>query len=141
MIWNTKVTVQQLNQSTNNTLIASLGIEIVEIGNNFITARMPVDMRTIQPHGSLHGGASVALAETLGSVASTLLLTDMNKQFIVGIGVNANHLKGVTSGWVMAKAIPVNIGKKIHVWQIDIVNETDEIVCKAILTTMVINKS
>ena len=141
MIWNTKVTVQQLNQSTNNTLIQTLGIEFVEIGKNYITAKMPVNERTVQPHGSLHGGASVALAETLGSVASTLLLYDINRQFIAGIGINANHLKRVSSGWVMAKVTPVRLGNKIHVWQIDIVNEEEESICKAILTTMVIDKS
>ena len=98
---------------------------------------MPVDERTIQPYGLLHGGASVAFAESLGSFAGSLHI-NWEKEAVVGIEINANHLKSVRSGWVFGKATPVKIGKKIHVWNIDITNENEDVICVSRLTLAVI---
>ena len=119
---------------------ANLGIEFTEIGEDYLVARMPVDKRTIQPMGLLHGGASATLAETLGSVASVLLQDDITKSPIVGIEINANHLGSARSGFVTGKVTPIKIGRTIHVWNIDIVDENDQKICVSRLTTMVLNK-
>ena len=120
-------------------MVEALGIEFLEIGDDFISARMPVDHRTHQPMGILHGGASVALAETLGSVASTLLI-DLNRYNCVGIEINANHLKTVRNGYVTGKATPIHIGKKTHIWEIKINNESNDLVCISRLTAMIIER-
>ncbi len=101
---------------------------------------MPVDHRTIQPMGLLHGGASLVLAETLGSVASTLLI-DLNTHYCVGLEINANHLKSVRNGYVTGMATPIHLGKKTHVWDIRIHNEKDELVCISRLTVAIIQKN
>lgn len=115
-----------------------LGIEFLEIGEDFVTARMPVDYRTRQPFGVLHGGASVALAETLGSVASYLTLDDPKKQMAVGLEINANHLRPVSSGWVYAKAVPLHLGRSTHVWDIKITSEEQKLVCVVRFTVAII---
>lgn len=120
-------------------MVDHLGIEFLEVGDDFISARMPVDHRTHQPMGLLHGGASVALAETLGSVASSILV-DMNKYFCVGLEINANHIKSARNGYVTGKASPIHVGKKTHVWDIKISNDADELVCVSRLTVAVIKK-
>ena len=120
-------------------MVEALGIEFLEIGDDFISARMPVDHRTHQPMGILHGGASVALAETLGSVASTLLI-DLNRYNCVGIEINANHLKTARNGYVTGKATPIHIGKKTHIWEIKINNESNDLVCISRLTAMIIER-
>jgi 1,4-dihydroxy-2-naphthoyl-CoA hydrolase len=116
-----------------------IGIEWIELGEDYIIAKMPVDHRTKQPFGLLHGGASVVLAETLGSVASVLLLKDLSKQAAVGVEINANHLRGVKSGWVYGKVKPVHIGRKSHVWEIKISDENEKLVCISRLTVMIVD--
>ncbi len=141
MIWKNSPTIEGLNTISQNTMDEHLGIEYVEIGENYLVARMPVDHRTIQPMGLLHGGASATLAESLGSVASVMLLDDINKQSIVGIEINANHLKSAKSGYVYGKVSPVKLGRTLLVWNIEIKNEQDELLCVSRLTTMVLTKS
>ena len=133
------ITVQQLNDLSVNTMVKHLGIEFTEIGPMSLTAKMPVDQRTHQPFGLLHGGASVALAETLGSMAAALCV-DLNVQHCVGLDINANHVKGIKSGWVFGTTTPIHIGKKTHVWEIRITNEQQELVCISRLTIAVIDR-
>lgn len=121
----------------NNTMIEHLGIEFIELGDDFLRARMPVDRRTVQPAGLLHGGASVALAETLGSAASFLCI-DPAQFNVVGVEVNANHVRSVRSGWVTGTARPIHLGKSTHVWEIHIVNEDERLVCISRLTMAVV---
>ena len=120
-------------------MVEHLGIEFLELGEKFISAKMPVDHRTHQPMGLLHGGASIALAETLGSVASSIII-DMDKFACVGLEINANHIKSARSGFVIGKATPIHLGKKTHVWDIKIRNEDDELICISRLTVAVIEK-
>ncbi len=131
-------TAQFLQDISKKTMVAHLGIEFLEVGDDFITARMPVDARTHQPLGLLHGGASVVLAETIGSTASSLCLDPESGQVPVGLEINANHLRSVRSGWVYGKATPINIGRNIHVWDIKITDEGGKMVCISRLTTMII---
>ncbi len=125
-------------QMSKNTLSEHLGIEFLEKGDNYLTARMPVDHRTKQPFGLLHGGASVALAETLGSIASVLCLDDPLKQKAVGLEINANHLRSVTEGWVYGKVTPIHIGRRTHIWDIKITNEEEKTVCVSRLTVAIV---
>ena len=106
--------IQRVNDSLQNTMTSTIGIEITDIEDDFICGKMPVDERTIQPFGLLHGGASVALAETLGSIAGGIKVYP-NDETVVGIEINANHLKSTRDGWVYGKATPIRIGKKIQV--------------------------
>lgn len=121
------------------TIDRQLGIEFTEIGEDFITAKMPVDHRTHQPFGILHGGASVVLAESLGSVASMLSLEDPEKQRAVGLEISANHIRAVREGWVYGRVTPLHIGRKTHVWDIKITNEVGKLVCVSRLTVAVID--
>ena len=125
-------------EMSKNTLSGHLGIEFLEQGENYITARMPVDHRTRQPFGILHGGASVALAETLGSIASVFCLDDPEKQKAVGLEINANHLRPVTEGWVYGKVSPIHIGRRTHIWEIRITNEEEKLVCVSRLTVAIV---
>jgi len=120
-------------------MVEHLGIEFLEIGKNFIKARMPVDKRTMQPHGLLHGGASVVLAETLGSVAATFMVNP-EKQYCVGLEINANHIRSAREGFVTGITTPVHIGKKTQIWEIRITDESDELVCISRLTMAVMDK-
>ncbi len=138
-MFNTNITVDKLNKMNANTLMEQLGIEFVEIGDDYIKAKMPVDHRTHQPYGLLHGGASVSLAETMGSVASVCML-DLSKQYCVGLEINANHLKGVRSGVVIGTVKPIHTGKSTHVWEISIRNEQDDLVCISRITMAVLDK-
>ena len=131
--------IKEINKSIRNTMTSAIGIEITDVNNGYICGKMPVDERTIQPFGLLHGGASVALAETLGSIAGGLKVYS-NNDMVVGIENNANHLKSVRYGWVYGKAVPIRIGKKIQVWEIKIKNEEDELICISRLTLAVIKK-
>ncbi len=115
-----------------------LGIEFVEAGDGYLIARMPVDKRTHQPFGILHGGASVVLAETLGSVASYMLLDDPTKQRAVGLEINANHIRSVREGWVYGRCTPIHTGRTTHVWDIRITDEQEKLVCVSRLTIAVI---
>lgn len=138
-LFNPNVTTESLNKMSVNTMVTHLGIEFTRIGEDFIEARMPVDQRTHQPLGLLHGGASVVLAETLGSVAATCCV-DMSKQYCVGLEINANHIKSVREGFVTGITRPVHVGKKTQVWEIKITNEQNELVCVSRITMAVIDK-
>tara|TARA_B100001245_G_scaffold184170_1_gene142191 strand:+ start:20 stop:436 length:417 start_codon:yes stop_codon:yes gene_type:complete len=131
--------LKRINDSIQNTMTSTIGIEITDIGDDFICGKMPVDERTTQPFGLLHGGASVALAETLGSIGGGIKVYS-NNETVVGIEINANHLKSVRVGWVYGKATPIRIGKKIQVWNIEITNEDDDLICVSRLTLAVIPK-
>jgi 1,4-dihydroxy-2-naphthoyl-CoA hydrolase len=136
---NTDIKIGELNKLSPNTIAEQLGIEFTEIGKDFISGKMPVDRRTHQPMGLLHGGASVVLAETLGSVGS-LLCIDADKQTCVGLEINANHVKGVREGYVYGKASLMHAGRKTHIWDIKITNEQNELVCVSRLTVAVLDK-
>jgi 1,4-dihydroxy-2-naphthoyl-CoA hydrolase len=138
-IFSQEVTIQAMNQMFANTMVSHLGIEVIRMGEDFIEAKMPVDHRTHQPLGLLHGGASVSLAETLGSIAAMCCI-DMSKQYCVGLEINANHIKSVKSGFVFGITKPVHIGKKTHVWEIRITNEQQELVCISRITMAIIDK-
>lgn len=137
MIWFKNPDVVEINSRPKNHIAALLGIDFIEIGDNFIKAKMPVDERTHQPVGILHGGASVVLAETLGSVASNLVL-NREKQMGVGLEINANHLRPVKSGFVTGICTPIHIGGKTHVWDIKIYNDAGKMSCISRLTVAVI---
>lgn len=116
-----------------------IGIEFTAVGADYLEAKMPVDSRTQQPFGMLHGGASVALAETMGSVAATCCV-DTGRQFCVGLDINANHVRSVRNGFVKGITKPLHIGKKTQVWEIRILNEADELVCISRITMAVLEK-
>ncbi len=116
-----------------------LGIEITEAGPNYLKGRMPVDDRTRQPYGLLHGGASVVLAETLASIASAATV-DLERQMVVGLEINANHLRGVRHGWVNGIARPISLGRTTHVWDIRLTDDEDRTTCISRCTVMVIEK-
>jgi 1,4-dihydroxy-2-naphthoyl-CoA hydrolase len=130
--------LEKINSHTRKGLAEYLGIKIVEIASDSIIASMPVNEKTQQPFGLLHGGASVVLAETLGSVASFLLLDDPLKQRAVGLEINANHLRGVSSGLVFGTVTAVHIGKKTHVWSIIIKDSEQKNICMSRITVMII---
>ncbi len=137
-MFNPEMTVAAINQMNAGTLVANLGIEFTEIGDDFMRARMPVDSRTLQPYGLLHGGASIALAETLGSLASTALI-DLSTQTVVGLDINGNHLRPVRSGFVIGTVRPIHIGRRTHVWEIHIEDENERLVNISRLTMMVLD--
>jgi 1,4-dihydroxy-2-naphthoyl-CoA hydrolase len=138
-IWKGEITTGLINDLGKNTLGDFLEIQFTEVGKDFLKATMPVSNKTKQPFGLLHGGASVALAETIGSVASWCVV---NRDLFIGVGVeiNANHIKSVTSGWVTATCSPIKIGGKIHVWDIRIVDELQELCCICRFTCMIVPK-
>ena len=133
------LSVEALNDLGKNTLVENLGIEIVEAGTDYIKGTMPVDSRTKQPMGLLHGGASVAFAETLGSIASTLII-DISKKAPVGLEINANHIKSAKEGLVYGICRPLHVGTRTHVWEIRISNEQDQLVCVSRLTCSIIDQ-
>ena len=133
------LTADRVQPLAKNTMAEHIGIEITEVGEDFIKARMPVDHRTRQPYGLLHGGASVALAETIGSVGAALVI-DRHKYNAVGLEINANHVRGVREGFVTGTARPLHIGKTTQVWEIRITDERDKLVCVSRLTVAVIPK-
>jgi len=134
-----EIKVSDLNRMNKNSILEQLGIEFTEIGEDFLRAKMPVDHRTQQPFGILHGGASVVLAETLGSVASHTTI-DTSKQFCVGLEVNANHIKAMREGWVYGTVRSLHMGKKTHVWEIRITDKEDQLVSISRLTMAIIDK-
>jgi uncharacterized protein (TIGR00369 family) len=129
-------TVDEMNAWGAGTAVSHLGIQVVEFGEDFIRATMPVDARTKQPFGLLHGGASVLLAETLGSMAANLCLDDQSKQ-AVGVEINANHVRAVTEGHVTGTARPLHVGRALQVWEIRIEDDGGKLVCVSRLTLMV----
>jgi 1,4-dihydroxy-2-naphthoyl-CoA hydrolase len=138
-LWKTQITLDQLKERSKNTLAEHLGIEYLEIGDDYLKAKMPVDHRTKQPAGLLHGGASVALAETLGSIAAALCI-NREKKRIVGLEINANHIRPVTDGWVTGVTKPIHVGNTTQVWEIKIYNEQDKLICVSRLTVANIDK-
>lgn len=128
---------EALNAQARGTLIEHLGIEVLEVGPDFVRGRMPVDERTRQPFGLLHGGASVVLAESLGSMAANLCI-DPEQQLAVGLEVNANHLRAVTSGWVIGTARPLHVGRSTQVWEIRIEDAGGQPTCVSRLTMAVV---
>lgn len=138
-IWKQPATIEGLNALNHNTMGEMLGIVFTEIGPDFLAAAMPVTAKNVQPYRILHGGASVALAETLGSVASTLCLGDLNTQTGVGLEINANHLKSVNEGgMVTAVCKPIRLGRQVHVWQIEIRDQKGELSCISRLTVAIV---
>lgn len=137
---NTSISLETLNNMSKGSLVEHLNIEFTEITPEYICAKMPVDARTKQPFGLLHGGASVSLAESLGSTASMLSLENPEKQVAVGVEINANHLKSAREGYVYAKCSALKVGRTMHVWDIKITNEAGELVCVTRLTTAIIER-
>jgi 1,4-dihydroxy-2-naphthoyl-CoA hydrolase len=137
MIWHNKqLTVQDITPLGKGTMGEHIGIEWTEVGDDYLKARMPVDHRTKQPYGLLHGGASVALAETLGSVGAAMVV-DHTKFYCVGIEINANHIRSAREGYVTGKATPLHIGRQTHVWEIKIHNDEEKLVCVSRLTVAI----
>ena len=139
MLWKIKPTLDALNQMNENTAIGHLGIEFTEVGEDYLAATMPVDERTRQPMGLLHGGASALLAETLGSIASALCI-DFPRQQAVGLEINANHLRSVRSGHVTGVVKAIRVGRRNHVWEIRISDEQNRLVCISRLTMAVLEQ-
>lgn len=133
------VTIEAVNKMCENTLVDHLGIEVIELGEDYLVAKMPVDQRTHQPMGLLHGGASVVLAETIGSLAASLSV-NQKLQHCVGLEVNANHVKSVSSGYVFGRTKSIHLGKRTQIWEINVTNEEDELICISRLTMAVIDK-
>ncbi len=133
------LTLDQLKSFGNNNMAGYLGIEFTDIGENFLKARMPVDYRTRQPYGLLHGGASVTLAETLGSVGSAFII-DQEQFICVGLEINANHIRGASEGHVYGTATPLHLGKTTHVWDIRILDSQDKLICVSRLTVANLKK-
>lgn len=135
-IWQKPVSLEALTAGSLNTAVSHLGIEFLEVGDDYLVARVPVDSRTVQPFGLLHGGVSVVLAETLGSVGANYASPPGHQ--CVGLDINANHLRGVKSGWVTGTARAVHIGRTTQVWQIDMCNEAGEMSCVSRITMAVL---
>jgi len=139
-IWFAEPSLSALNALAQGTLIEHLAIEITAIGDDFITAKMPVDQRTVQPYGLLHGGASVVLSETLGSIAAMLCVNSAEK-VCVGLEVNANHVRAARSGYVIGTVRPVHVGNSTQIWQTHIVDEKERLVCISRLTVAVLDRT
>jgi 1,4-dihydroxy-2-naphthoyl-CoA hydrolase len=139
MLWYKNYTIDDLQKFIPNTILEHIGIEITELTDNSVSGKMPVDRRTIQPAGILHGGSSVVLAESLGSIASVLVI-NQEKQICVGLEINANHVRPVSKGFVYGTATPIHIGGKTHIWEIKIVNEQGKLVCISRLTMVLLPK-
>lgn len=134
------IDLAQMRKAAEGTMATALGMEFTEIGADYLCAKMPVNENTIQPMGLLHGGASVALAETLGSFGSFLLI-DREKQASVGLEINANHIRSAKKGtWVFGRASALHLGRRTHVWEIRITDEDDRLVCVSRLTVAVIDR-
>jgi len=139
-IWfDPSITPSQLQLIAKDTMGEHLGIEFTKIGENSLSARMPVDNRTRQPYGLLHGGASATLAETVGSVASAFVI-DQQRFYCVGIEINANHIRSIREGFVYATATPLHLGKTTHVWDIRINDEREKLVCVSRLTVAILQR-
>ena len=138
-IWKNPFSIEQIEQYSNNTLVEHLGIRFIEIGEDYLRASMPVDPRTHQPYGILHGGASVVLAETVGSMAAQMAADPGH--YCVGLDINANHLSSIKTGIVYGEARPVHIGRSTQVWNISIVDGNNKPICISRLTMAVLDKS
>ena len=131
-IWKKPITLEACTSTSKDTAVSHLGIEFTEVGDDYLTARVPVDERTRQPFGLLHGGVSVVLAETLGSIGAFYASPEGHRG--VGLDINANHLRAATSGWVTGTARPVHIGRTTQVWAIEMVNDAGELTCVSRIT-------
>lgn len=139
-IWfNNNLSIEQIKPISKGTMAEYLGMELTEIGENYIKGRMPVDHRTQQPYGLLHGGASAAFAETLGSIASACAI-DISKFICVGLEINANHIRGVKQGFVYGTVAALHIGGATHVWDIKIHDEQEKLVCVSRLTVAILKR-
>lgn len=138
-IWFAQPELSELLQYREGTLTRTLGIEFTEIGADFLRGTMPVDERTRQPFGVLHGGASVSLAESLGSVGANLVL-DPARYYGVGLEINANHVRSVATGWVTGTAKPLHIGRNTHVWEIKIRDQRERLTCISRLTVAILQR-
>ena len=134
-----KVILQKINKFQKNTMTENIGIQITDFGDDFIEGKMPVNNKTKQPFGLLHGGASAAFAETLGSIGANIII-DSDNFSAVGIELNVSHLKSITNGWVFGRATAVRIGKKIQVWQITIEDNNQNKICVGRLTLAILRK-
>ena len=137
-IWFANTTLEDLAARAHHTLVEHIGIEYTEIGDDYIKARMPVDHRTVQPARILHGGASVVLAETLGSVAANHCI-DPDQKMAVGLEINANHVRSVRSGWVTGTVRPLHIGNSTQIWEIHVRDDQDRLVCISRITMAVLD--
>lgn len=139
MVFLSRPSLDQLNFTREETMVNHLGIVFTGIGDDFLEATMPVDHRTKQPMGLLHGGANVALAETLGSVASSLTI-DLEKKSCVGLEINANHVRSVKEGKVKGIAKPIHLGKSTQIWEIKIFNDAEQLCCVSRITMAILDK-
>jgi len=137
-IWKKPYSLAEINAHRKNTLAELLAIEVIEVGEDYIIASMPVDSRTHQPMGILHGGASIALAETVGSIASNMSVDELH--YCVGQEINGNHLRSVREGLVYAKAQPIHLGSKSQVWEIRITDKNKKNVCASRITMAILAK-
>ena len=139
-IWfNPNITAEEIRPLGVNTMSEHLGIEFTELGDNYLKAKMPVDHRTRQPYGVLHGGASATLAETMGSIASALVV-DQSQYYCVGLEINANHIRSAKEGFVFGTVLPLHIGRSTHVWDIKIYDQWEKLVCVSRLTVAILKK-
>lgn len=139
-IWKQHLSVEDLNTRAIGSMLEHIGIRFTDVGDDYLSGTMPVDGRTVQPHGLLHGGASVVLAETLGSTAAMLCL-DTERSVCVGVEINANHVRAVTRGTVTGTARPVHVGRQIHVWAVEIRDDTDRLTAVSRLTVAVLERN
>ena len=135
-IWQRPISIETLAATSEDTAVAWLGIEFLAIGEDWLKARVPVDHRTRQPYGVLHGGVSVVLAETLGSIGAVFTTPEGTR--VMGLDINANHLKATAEGWVTGTARPVHLGRSTQVWQIDLHNDAGQLTCVSRLTVAVL---
>ncbi len=138
-IWKTPITLENIEQRSKDTMVEALEIVFTEIGDNFLKATMPVNIKTKQPLGIMHGGASCVLAETIGSTAANYAV-DINKEYCVGLSINTNHIRSAREGNVTGIAIPMHIGRSTQVWNIDIVDDANRLISTTRLTMAVLNR-
>ena len=138
-IWFQPFTLESVQKMGLGTMVEHLGIQITELGDDSLSGTMPVDQRTVQPMGILHGGASAALAETLGSIAANLVV-DTRRKYCVGLDINANHIKAARAGWVTGVARPLHLGTSTQVWSIEIKDMQGKLVCISRLTMAVLDR-
>jgi 1,4-dihydroxy-2-naphthoyl-CoA hydrolase len=138
MIWIKKPAIEKLQEFSRSTMVQHLGVEFTAVGDDFLEARMPVDNRTLQPFGLLHGGASATLAETLGSIGSYHCIEE--SRICVGLEINANHIRAARKGWVTGRAAPLHLGRTTHVWEIKISDDEGNLTCISRLTMMILKR-
>lgn len=138
-IWKTDMNLDALSKRSKNTMMEYLGIEIIEVGDDFLVGRMPVDHRTIQPLGIMHGGASCVLAESVGSTAGNCCV-DQSQFYCVGLEINTNHIRSIREGFVIGTAKPFHLGRTTQVWSIEIINEQKKLISVNRLTMSVLTR-